>query len=114
MIFIAVLKQRPFVSSALSHCTHVFVRQDAVRRTLEQPYYGPHKVVERRAKTFTVDINGKQEEISLDYLKPAHIEDSVTMDVNNYQGYSLASFSSCINSIAHNEDNKVRTTCSLT
>ena len=39
---------------------------DAVRWTLQQPYHGAHKVVKRGAKTFTVDVNGKQEVISLD------------------------------------------------
>ena len=75
------MQQRPFVSSDLSRCTHVFVQQDAVCRTLEQPYHGPHKAVKHGAKTFTVDVNGKQEVVSLDHLKPAHIEDSVTIDV---------------------------------
>ena len=69
------------MSSDLSHCTHVFARQDAVRWTQQQPYHSPHKVVERGAKTFTVDVNGKQEVISLDRLKPAHMEDSATIDV---------------------------------
>ena len=75
------MKQRPFVSSNLSRCTHVFVRQDAVHRSLEQPYHGPHKVIEHGAKTFTVDVHGNPEIISLDGLKQVHIEDSVTMDV---------------------------------
>ena len=75
------MKQRPFVSSDLSRCTHVFVRQDAVRQTSKQPYHGPHKVIERGTKTFTIDVQVKQEVISLDCLKPAHIEDLVTIDV---------------------------------
>ena len=75
------LKQRPFISSDLSRCTHVFVRQNAVRQTLKQPYHSPHKVIERGAKTFTIDVHGKQEVISLDSLRPAHIEDLVTIDV---------------------------------
>ena len=74
-------KQTHFVSINLSHCTHVFVQQDVIRRTLEQSYHSLHMVIKCGAKTFTVDVNGKQEAISLDSLKPAHIEDSVTMDV---------------------------------
>ena len=74
------MQQRPFVSSDLSRCTHVFVQQDAVHQTLEQPYHGAHKVIEGGAKTFIVDVNSKQEVISLDRLKPAHIEDSVTIN----------------------------------
>ena len=69
--------------SDLSHCIHVFVQQDAVRWTLQQPYmyHSPHKVIERGVKTFTIDVNGKQEVISLDCMKPVHIEDSATIDV---------------------------------
>ena len=74
-------RQKPFVSSDLSHCILVFIWQDAVRHTLEQPCYGPHKVVKRRAKTFTVDVNDKPWLISLNRLKPAHIEDSAMIDV---------------------------------
>ena len=73
-------KQKPFVSSDLSHCTHVFIRQDAVRRPLQQPYHGPHQVVERGDKTFTIDVNGRNEVISLDRLKPAHIDNSSSIE----------------------------------
>ena len=83
------MKQGPFVSSDLSRCTHVFVQQDAVRRTLEQPYYSPHKVIERVAKTFTVSVNSKQEVISLDRLKPAHIENLITIVVTATDGTLL-------------------------
>ena len=69
------------MSSHFTHCTHIFVQKDTVLRTLQQPYHDPHKVVERGAKTFTVDVNGKQEVILLDHLKPAHIEDLAPVDV---------------------------------
>ena len=113
------MRQRPFMSSDLSHCTHlshcihVFVRQNAVHETLQQPYHGPHKVVECGAKTFNVDVNSKQEVISPDRLKSAHIKDFGYNICHRYWRYSLASFTSCTNSTAHNEDNSVRTTCPL-
>ena len=69
------------MSNDLSCSTHVFVQQDAVRWFVEQPYHGPHNVIERGSKTFTVNVDGKQEVISMDRLKPAHIEDSVPIDV---------------------------------
>ena len=62
------MRKRPFLSSDLSRCTHIFVRQDEVLRTLQQPYHGPHKVVKCGAKTFIIDVNGKQEVVSLDRL----------------------------------------------
>ena len=50
-------------------------------QTLQQPYYNPHKIVECGGKTFTIYVNDKQEVISLNCLKPAHVEDSSTVDV---------------------------------
>ena len=75
------MKLRPFVSSDLSCCTDVFVRQDDVRWNLEQPYHCPHNIIKCGAKIFTVDVHGKQEVILMDRLKPARIEDPVTIDV---------------------------------
>ena len=74
-------QQRPFVSKDLAHCTHVFVRHGIPPRALQQPYHGPHKVIERGSKTFKVDVDGQQQVISLDRLKPAHIEDVDTTEV---------------------------------
>ena len=62
------------VSDDLSTCTCIFVRHDAVRKPLQQPYDGPYKVHERADKQFTVDVKGKHNVISLDRLKPAHLE----------------------------------------
>ena len=63
-----------YVSPALSACTHVFIRHDATRRPLQQPYDGPYKVLKREAKHFIVDIKGRHDAVSLDRLKPAHSE----------------------------------------
>ena len=58
------------VSDILSKCTHVFVRYDAVKKPLQQPYDGPFKVIKRTNKHFTVDCNGRQSVIAIDRLKP--------------------------------------------
>jgi len=34
-----------YVSDTLSTCTHVFVRRDTVKKSLQQPYDGPFKVL---------------------------------------------------------------------
>ena len=68
------------VSDDLSHCTHVFMRHDAIRKPLQQPYDGPYKVVKRADKTFTVEVNGRQEVVSLDRLKPAHLDPTASVD----------------------------------
>ncbi len=63
-----------YVNEALKTCTHVFVRRDAVKRPLQQPYDGPYKVVDRSNKFFTLEVNGKTNTVSLDRLKPAYMD----------------------------------------
>ena len=63
----------PFVHPELKNCTHVFLRQDAVRKSLQPPYKGPYKVLQRTSKQFTLLINDKQLVVSIDRLKPAFI-----------------------------------------
>ena len=64
---------KTFVSQDLDNCTHVFVRVDAVKKPLQQPYQGPFKVLSRRRKTITVDKDGKADTISIDRVKPAYL-----------------------------------------
>ena len=63
-----------YVSPDLQSCTHVFVRHDVVRKSLQQPYNGPYKVLKRIDKYFLLDINRCQDTVSLDRLKPAFQE----------------------------------------
>ena len=63
-----------YISDILSTCTHVFVQHDAVRTSLQKPYDGPYRIIKRNTKHFTLDVDGKQQVISLDRLKPAYIE----------------------------------------
>ncbi len=60
-----------YVNEALKTCTHVFVRRDAVKRPLQQPYDGPYKVVDRSNKFFTLEVHGKSNTVSIDRLKQA-------------------------------------------
>ena len=55
-------------------CSHVFVRCDAVRKPLQQPYEGPFRVLRRTSKTFTIDRAGKPEVVSIDRLKVAYVD----------------------------------------
>ena len=64
------------MSKALSTCTHVFVRSDVVRKPLQSPYNGPYRVVDRKEKYFILDLNGRKDTVSIDRLKPAHLDDS--------------------------------------
>ena len=63
-----------YVHKDLSTCTHVFIRTDAVRKPLQPPYEGPFKVLKRDTKYFTVELNGRTDNIALDRLKPAHVD----------------------------------------
>lgn len=70
-----------FVHKDLESCTHVFVRNDAIRKPLEQPYSGPYRIIKRTDKVFTLDINGKIKVLSIDRLKPAFMfNDEITED----------------------------------
>jgi cleavage and polyadenylation specificity factor subunit 1 len=62
-----------FIHKDLRDMTHVFLRQDAIRRALEPPYRGPHKVIVRTDKTFKIVVRGRQVTVSADRNKPAYI-----------------------------------------
>lgn len=62
-----------YVSPHLKSCSHVFIRIDRMKPSLCQPYSGPHRVLSRTDKTFTLDINGKKSCVSIDRTKPAYL-----------------------------------------
>ena len=69
--------RRTHVPEALQTCTHVFVRRDAVRKPLQQPYDGPFKVLSRTPKHFKLDLGNRTTSISIDRLKCAHLDDTL-------------------------------------
>lgn len=60
----------------LKTCDFAFVRHDASSKPLQPRYNGPYKVIERNAKYFVLDINGRRDSISIDRVKPAFVEPS--------------------------------------
>ena len=66
--------QVSYVDGRLNHCTHVYVRVDALRRSLQPPYEGPFRVIQRTDKTFTIERNGRRDTVSIDRLKPAYTD----------------------------------------
>ena len=54
------LSRNSFIDDSLSSTSHIFIRRDAVKKPLQQPYDGPFRVLSRTDKYFVVDINGKQ------------------------------------------------------
>lgn len=71
-----------FIFKELAEATHVFLREDCVRRALQAPYSGPYQVVERASdgKTFTILAKGRQVTVSIDRIKPAFIDSSGSRD----------------------------------
>ena len=49
--------------------THVFLRKDAVKAPLTPFYTGPYRVLSCTDKLFTLDICGKKETVSIDWVK---------------------------------------------
>ncbi|GFS37141.1 transposon Tf2-6 polyprotein [Trichonephila inaurata madagascariensis] len=59
-----------FVPTTLKSCSHVFLRVDSVQPPLSQNYTGPHEVIRRTDKVFTILINGRKK-AALPDRKPA-------------------------------------------
>lgn len=66
--------EKPFIQRELSDCPRVFVRNDTVRKPLQQPYDGPFEVIQRHDKFFKLSINGKEKFVTVDRLKAAFEE----------------------------------------
>ena len=58
----------------LRNARFVFVRRDSHRHPLQKPYDGPYEVLEPGDKTFKILIGLRHETISIDRLKPAHLD----------------------------------------
>ncbi len=60
----------PFVPTDLNTCTHVYIRNDAVKPST---YQGPFKVLERRTRHFVIACAANRTDtVSIDRLKPAY------------------------------------------
>ncbi|RUS91493.1 hypothetical protein EGW08_000714 [Elysia chlorotica] len=62
------------VSAFLQNARFVFIRRDGYLGPLQQPYDGPYRVIALGDKTFRVMIGDRQEVISTDRLKTAHVQ----------------------------------------
>lgn len=63
-----------YMPADLQTCSHVFLRHDAIRKSLQPPYDGPYKVLARGPKNFTIEVKGKRSVVTVDRVKPAHVE----------------------------------------
>lgn len=62
------------VDRRLNEVTHVFIRNDKIKRSLTPPYEGPYLVLERHEKYFLIKVNANSTKVSIDRLKPALFE----------------------------------------
>ncbi|KAG5319823.1 TF29 protein, partial [Pseudoatta argentina] len=66
-------KKRAFVFKDLYSCSHVFLRVGGIKRALERPYTGPHKVINCVSnRVFDIEVNGAQRSVSVENLIPAY------------------------------------------
>lgn len=62
---------KSYVPPELQTCTHVWLRIDRVKKSLEAPYEGPFLVIDRLDKVFIIEKpSGKRQSVSADRLKP--------------------------------------------
>ena len=57
---------------------YVFLRRIVIAPPLTVPYDGPYKVVARSGRVMKILVKGKVETVSLDRVKPAHLESEPT------------------------------------
>lgn len=67
-------KSRVSLPINLQSSEYVFIRRDAHCTPLQRPYEGPFHVLEKGPKFFKIDFGGKADTVSVDRLKPAHLD----------------------------------------
>ncbi|XP_011883566.1 PREDICTED: uncharacterized protein LOC105570737, partial [Vollenhovia emeryi] len=62
-----------FEHKDLPNSTHVFLRHDAPKASLQPSYDGPYDVLSRTDKYYKLRINGKTVHVTVDRIKPAYM-----------------------------------------
>ena len=66
-------KKKIFLRKVFNSCTHVFMCVKAFKKSLERPYTGPHKIINRTSDgVYEINVNGTPRQISVEHLKPAY------------------------------------------
>ena len=63
-----------YVPPTLHDSQYVFLRRDSHRTPFQRPYEGPFRVLQNGNKAFIIDYGGLRETVSVDRLKPAHVD----------------------------------------
>lgn len=86
-----------FVNKNLQQSSHVWIRNDNVMKPLQQKFHGPYQVLKKFDKYYTLKIGNKNDNVSIDRLKPAFLEVSATNIEENIEEFE---------NITHNRENK--------
>lgn len=81
--------EKVFVHPELSKCKFVFLRRDAHKGPLNTPYNGPFEVLKREKKFFKINVNGKNQNVSIDRIKPAFITNDDSNNSNEEQSPTI-------------------------
>ena len=75
--------------TGLQQAHFVFVHCDAHKPPLQPPYDGPFPVVSRHTKHFLLNIGGRQDKMSIDWLKLALLDHGteITVAMRPKQGH---------------------------
>ena len=76
---------RCYIPDDLTTAEYVFLLKEN-RRTLERPYTGPFKVINRRDSTYEIETQNGLESVALHRLKPAYIERDDQIDLPRKRG----------------------------
>ena len=63
-----------FQFKEIDTCSHVFLRRIAIAPPLTTPYDGLYKVIVRSGRVLKILLKGRVETVSLDRVKPAHLD----------------------------------------
>lgn len=69
------------IPSSLANAEYVYVRHDGHRKPLQRPYSGPFRVIQRHDKFYRLHMNGKEDNVSIDRLKPAYRDNHLLPDL---------------------------------
>lgn len=70
---------KSFSNPHLNDCSHIYLRVDGVKSSLQRPYTGPYKVISRSPKVFKILIGSRQVNVSRDRVKPAFRDDAANI-----------------------------------
>ncbi|GFY69858.1 uncharacterized protein TNIN_15561 [Trichonephila inaurata madagascariensis] len=85
-LFHITARKNLFIFKHLKDCSHVFTRTDSVRGSLQPPYHGPYKVINRSVKVFTLFTKDKNVNVSIDRLKPCFFDNFSESDIESSIG----------------------------